>query len=767
MHQIARLSAQGVMALFVLAAPLVAQTGGGPADWRAVARSHGIDGGDLDCLAAQKFLITNERFVQVFDPYVKSDLPVFVTADALLNAFHVNLEHAVLSLEVAQAKRLEPMVVRLLEAVRSLEVQILDDPELKEAVRTARWRAELVLGTALRLVGNDTLELDPAVDELVRAEFRRVLEARDVAARDWLGGEHYFDYSTFKPRGFYDLSERLQRYFRAVRWLQAVWFRVDKDDELLAVLMMAAALCPRAAGGALTAAQRSDRELIRFRRDLVGGPDRPDLLDAAEWIRWSVRLRRTSLLMVMSRAQLAAIRKTIERHLAANPPQINDRFAPPPEERSRHAYPDLRVLSTAQVPDDVLFQRTTSLKRPLPSSLEVCAALGSRVARELLPETDREELLSTIDRCRGSFQGVSHYQEYLSCLAALLAPADVRAPALFASRAWAIKSCQTVLAGWAQLRYCWVLQARGGYSFFGGHERPPGFVEPYPDFYRKLARLSARTRAAIRAAGPVCVTPADHIERIRSVVRCLQICAWVERGGEALSELSRSERTAADDMLRLAWDYGFEDVRDQDERKLRANLMAWLQKLADQLKRGSLQHLSPRAQKRLSWLLQEHVVDSTESWAKLEGLCDRLGALADKQLEARPFNEADRKFLVDFGPVLGNVMGYGGNSYLCPTDDAPRIVDVFTDGTSASPMRILHAGVGRPRALYVLYPVKGEEILCRGAVLPCYEFTYPERLDVDAWMRILGSPSHPGQPAWVRPIVEKAGIGPPRVPEPR
>jgi hypothetical protein len=52
----------------------------------------------------------------------------------------------------------------------------------------------------------------------------------------WLGppdaGFSQIDYTRFKPRGFYTQSETLQRYFRAVAWLQAIPFRVEKDEEL-------------------------------------------------------------------------------------------------------------------------------------------------------------------------------------------------------------------------------------------------------------------------------------------------------------------------------------------------------------------------------------------------------------------------------------------------------------------------------------------------------------------------------------------------------
>ncbi|MBN1509984.1 MAG: DUF3160 domain-containing protein [Sedimentisphaerales bacterium] len=46
--------------------------------------------------------------------------------------------------------------------------------------------------------------------------------------------------------------------------------------------------------------------------------------------------------------------------------------------------------------------------------------------------------------------------------------------------AWQTKSCGTVLAGWAQLRHTWILQAKLNVSSMGAHRypSPTAFVEP-------------------------------------------------------------------------------------------------------------------------------------------------------------------------------------------------------------------------------------------------------------------------------------------------
>jgi hypothetical protein len=104
-------------------------------------------------------------------------------------------------------------------------------------------------------------------------------------------------------------------------------------------------------------------------------------------------------------------------------------------------------------------------------------------------------------------------------------------------------------------------------------------------------------------------------------------------------------------------------------------------------------------------------------------------------------------------------MLYGGNSYFIPRDDAPRVVDVFTN--SAEGKHIL-VGIARPRALWVLYPVRGVDVLCRGAVLPYREFTHPERLTDRDWRALTRSPKAPKPPDWVQPV-----LSPEKAPTPR
>jgi hypothetical protein len=159
-------------------------------------------------------------------------------------------------------------------------------------------------------------------------------------------------------------------------------------------------------------------------------------------------------------------------------------------------------------------------------------------------------------------------------------------------------------------------------------------------------------------------------------------------------------------------------------------------------------------------------LDIASKWNRLVDVCQRLEILAHKQLRQVPFNAEENGFLKNYGKQLANIMLYGGNSYFNPRDDAPRIVDVFTNPTIDEDLRVgiekhLLVGTGKPRFLWVLYPVKGKEFLCRGAVLPYHEFPHPQRLTDAAWKTLLNSPQCPEPPAWIQPLIGEDGTGDP------
>ena len=179
------------------------------------------------------------------------------------------------------------------------------------------------------------------------------------------------------------------------------------------------------------------------------------------------------------------------------------------------------MIPARRTPDSTLFGRTTDphkFQRDVPNGLELCAILGSPFARLWLAAQGEVEVLEEIDRSKPLFLGDSLYCEYLRCLEALLAKPEPDAPPLMSSEAWQIKSCQTALGGWAQLRHTWTLQAKQNAHWLCATRLPPGVIEPVPEFFARMARLTERARPLLRESGAFEIDPVGLAEDLRKGV---------------------------------------------------------------------------------------------------------------------------------------------------------------------------------------------------------------------------------------------------------
>lgn len=84
------------------------------------------------------------------------------------------------------------------------------------------------------------------------------------------------------------------------------------------------------------------------------------------------------------------------------------------------------------------------------------------------------------------------------------------------------------------------------------------------------------------------------------------------------------------------------------------------------------------------------------------------------------------------------------------------IADVHTGGVNA-----LEVGVGHADTIWVVAPIEGRLILCRGAVFSYFEFEHPiaDRLTDESWQGMLKKKPAPARPSWVRGFMSTAPAG--------
>lgn len=536
------------------------------ATWQEDARKRGLSDAEIASLEKNDLLLTNQEYRQIYAAYTPSDIPVFITSDSLLNAYHVLLEETVVHREFGQVAGLTETLKLILKDLETLRFTVRDRPELNAA---AQRRARLVVGIAVRLLDKSFRLGDAELDEILTAESTRIETAEEVFLPEWLGTPRpsllAIHYSRFKPRSFYTRNVQLERYFRAVSWLQAIPFRIEQDEELLAMLMLGHALRnrpPEPDEKAHGLGSNKLEDTFRYFYELVGDPDLPDILMAEDEARglypsepempegemleeeqpeerdsndeipevessvdpqdgqpevagrqfsggsfgpgggeggfgggtW-VEPQEKVLLM----QDLEQCRESLQTQIqdSGTEPQINDQDRLAPNDSGQVDDLQFRVISASRTPDAVLFQRTTDLRRfdrPFPSGLEVAIALGSSGARSFLIDPEKEQVLKEIDSCKELFHTESLYGTWLNTLMALFDEPEHDAPEFMRSDAWQRKSCNTVLASWTQLRHTYALHAKPNGGAGGGRIPPPGFVEPDPEFFSRMADLAEQTK---------------------------------------------------------------------------------------------------------------------------------------------------------------------------------------------------------------------------------------------------------------------------------
>jgi hypothetical protein len=156
---------------------------------------------------------------------------------------------------------------------------------------------------------------------------------------------------------------------------------------------------------------------------------------------------------------------------------------------------DSFVLSKV-VYDSILYEGRKE-ERLVPSGLDVMAALGNDEAVRLLePELDEWHYGANLLAARTVVEQFDAWDEnvYHQWLGALRTlddePNSPHFPKVMKNTAWQRKQLETQLGSWAELRHDTILYGKQSYAAYPSCEYPAGYVEPYPDFYERIARLA-------------------------------------------------------------------------------------------------------------------------------------------------------------------------------------------------------------------------------------------------------------------------------------
>ncbi len=651
----------------------------------------------------------------IIEPYTmckNNNIPVFVTTDTFLHLYHIQFNEILKGLE----QRL--FYQNILDLSKSMFSYSIDQYEsfTEPLVKQAAKQNMVFFAVALELLHTSTqhdskTEQIPTVTYSIPEEISSIVdqELSLIEAHDGFTESPLFsyreDYSQYVPRGHYNDSELLRRYFKTLMWYGRMSFLlkggspacpqcdflVDKavsDTQTVQAILIATALPNVTTDDQTlfelweeiyaitsffvgTADDLTPYEYVEVISDVFGSRFEPSLLADENKL--------TELKGNLGNLRLPEIYGGTGEVIIAKPPGVP--FTLDDLNETLEKTQGMRLMGQRFIPDSYMFQQLVFPAvdlylgdgdpqpftmeyvdgiptRAFPRGLDVMNVFGSTQAARILAEegdTDYDRYDSQLSKLQKNFSSLNvtqwHRNLYFSWMYALqplLKPYADEYPYYMRSDAWEQKSLHTALSSWAELRHDTILYAKQSYTpirFTSFPSEPEettsGFIEPAVELY---VRLHALTNMTLNGLQSFDVLNTTEESRLYSLVEVL----------------------------------------------------------------------------------------------------DRMIDLSIKDLEGTPFSENDFRFLKDIDEALKNtVLGVSAKG-----KETTMVADVHTDTNTG---QVLEQGLGYVDLILVAVPDAEGQLVCAvGPMMSYYEFKHPldDRLTNQAWEDMLSSGDIPTKPSW-------------------
>jgi len=466
---------------------------------------------ELNVLGKQGFVVSGARkypgFTYGYADIYAAHLPLFISADSILNTVHrsydtllASLEREVLSGELSSL--LAGMRANLQAgAIGALGATVEADVDVYLAVAKGLFDG----ATAAPVKGGAVAQINSL--------FSKARAGTGLETTVLLGMNRDVDFSQFKPRGHYAGDPDLERYFQAMMWLGRMDLPfIGMDSAGKAVFQRALFLA--AAGLAALVDGANEAHFAVLDASLRAFVGEPDAMEPADFPRLLADLKLAtvadlSALSDEALAQAITAGGYGKQAIASQVVMAGTHARTLPLDTTFLLLGQRYVLDS-HVFANVVYDRVNYPGVPmrmLPDPLDVAyAALGNNAALPLLASQlstyqyapDLEKMRWLADRHGDSFFGANLYNLWLSALRALsptaaqLSDTTTQLPMVARTEPWARRMLNTQLASWAELRHDTILYAKQSYTTGVLCDFPDVYVEPVPAFYAALSAFAAK-----------------------------------------------------------------------------------------------------------------------------------------------------------------------------------------------------------------------------------------------------------------------------------
>jgi hypothetical protein len=667
---------------------------------------------------------------------------VFISTDALLQAWHRSYDNMIIEIEHFSLHHTIGEIINGMAGQITTAQQEAAGGPLEQSVLDADYFLAVARSLYSNVVVRSVLNQDARVQATLDAINRGGLECFT-----FFDQERMVDFSQFKPRGHYEESERLRHYFRTVMWLGRTDFRIA--GVLTGCMGEELPLSQRQLGtaivlGRLLSLANQFENWQNFERTIETFVGLTDSMTFAQLADLTEAVGIRTLRDVSSAQMLAALQAEIEAGTLGVQNIGGDVFVSPLGAAQVRLPRSFTVCSQKFVLDSwalsqVVYDRilrtengvTRKVNRRVPSAFDVAFGVlkNDHIVPELITRIENRTARSSTNHTihwRDGFQyqhnlaavrNVIEMQDptiwdsniYLSWLGTLreLSGTTTGAdfPEAMRTRAWALRTLNTQLASWTQLRHDTLLYVKQSYTFPGLCEYPDGFVEPQVGFWRALERMALHTSEML-AALP---------------------------GGEISYRPNQWASPYTVDLGRI-----------------RTNQVNFLTNFA-----------AKTAQLRV--IAEQELQQEPLTAEQLQFIDSLMQGRHTNYTEVRVYNGWYPALYYRHAYAINSDWDY---SYNYPIDFGATkydalVADVHTD--SPDPMGtgdtggVLHQAVGKVNLLYIAVERGTRKTMYAGPVLSHYEFEtpFPRRLTDTEWKTLLTN-SPPANPSWTRSFLVPA-----------
>ncbi|QOR36856.1 DUF3160 domain-containing protein [Clostridium sp. 'deep sea'] len=486
-----------------------------------------------------------EQLFYIYENNEYREIPSFITTDSVLQVYHVFYNYSLRTLEKdTLIGYTEQLTESMMQKSVSLYIKVIN-----KEVKQALLKNISFFATAWLTLEKELPDYIPKeAANLATAEYELILGEGGFLKSKIFPFE--LDYSQYKPRGHYTRDNDFKRYFRTMMWYGQVpypLYNIKSNGEkernvkqtLQALLITYTVFLEN----------KNSNDI-----DLWEGIFEPTNFYVGACDDLTIYHYKDLLTNVYGDSPDI---NTLTDENKLNKLYLEAKKLPEPKIRAKYTRvstpvsKQMRFMGQRYVPDSEIIQQLVKpIQRPVPSGLDVMAALGSSRAHDIQIEVNEEDKKWSkypiiLEELKDKFSKLNQdewqsnmYYGWMWTLKGLLKKHESGYPSFMTNQAWQDKSLTTALASWSELKHDTILYGKFCGAECGGGYTPitKGYVEPSIEVYDKLLWLTKYSRENLKQRGILSGGLESKLQRFEDLLQFLITCSIKQLKNEQLTE---------------------------------------------------------------------------------------------------------------------------------------------------------------------------------------------------------------------------------------